>query len=130
MQCECHPFFPQTDTRKITEKHGIKIMSWYPLGGKGQTEELLNSSIIKNIAEKYGKSPAQIVLRWHIQMGFIVIPGSKNPEHIKSNIDIYDFALSEDGMNGIAKLNNGRRRYIRTDEALKGFALWKPQYEK
>lgn len=130
MQCECHPFFPQDETRKITQKHDIRIMSWYPLGGKGQTEELLNSDIVKGLAQKYKKSPAQIVLRWHIQMGFIVIPGSKNPEHIKSNIDIYDFSLSDDDMAQIAKLNNGKRRYIRTDEALKGFASWKPQYEK
>ena len=130
MQCECHPFFPQDETRKITQRHDIRIMSWYPLGGKGQTEELLNSDIIKNLAQKHKKSPAQIVLRWHVQMGFIVIPGSKNPEHIKSNIDIYDFALSDDDMAQIAKLNNGKRRYIRTDEALKGYASWKPQYEK
>ena len=130
MQCECHPFFPQDETRKITQKHDIRIMSWYPLGGKGQTGELLNSDIIKALAQKYGKSGAQIVLRWHIQMGFIVIPGSKNPEHIKSNIDIYDFSLSDEDMAQIAKLNNGKRRYIRTDEALKGFASWKPQYEK
>lgn len=130
MQCECHPFFPQDETRKITQRHDIRIMSWYPLGGKGQTEELLNSNIIKALAQKHKKSPAQIVLRWHIQMGFIVIPESKNPEHIKSNIDIYDFALSDDDMAQIAKLNNGKRRYIRTDEALKGFASWKPQYEK
>ena len=130
MQCECHPFFPQDETRKITQRHDIRIMSWYPLGGKGQTEELLNRDIIKNLAQKHKKSPAQIVLRWHIQMGFIVIPGSKNPEHIKSNIDIYDFSLNDDDMAQIAKLNNGKRRYIRTDEALKDYASWKPQYEK
>ena len=130
MQCECHPFFPQTETRKITEKHNIRIMSWYPFGGKGQTEELLKSDIISNLSKKYNKSSAQIVLRWHIQMGFIVIPGSKNPEHIKSNIDIYDFSLSNDDMAEIAKLNNGKRRYTRTDEALRGFESWKPQYEK
>ncbi|MBQ6171502.1 MAG: aldo/keto reductase, partial [Clostridia bacterium] len=78
IQVECHPFFPQEELRKITEKEDIKIMSWYPLGGKGMTAELLESPIVTKIAAKYGKSPAQVVLKWHTQMGFIVIPGSKN----------------------------------------------------
>ena len=129
IQVECHPFFPQTELRKVVKEKDIMIMSWYPLGGKGMTAELLESPVIKGIAAKYGKSPAQVVLKWHVEMGFIVIPGSKNVAHIKDNIDIFDFTLSKEDMENIAKLDNGERRYNRTEESLKGFALWKPTYE-
>ena len=130
IQVECHPFFPQEELRQITEKEDIKIMSWYPLGGKGRTAELLNNPIVVHLAEKYNKSSAQIVLKWHTQMGFIVIPGSKNADHIKDNIDIFDFALSDEDMKEMEKLNKGERRYTRTEEALDGFMHWKPTYEK
>lgn len=130
IQVECHPFFPQEELRQITEKEDIKIMSWYPLGGKGMTAELLESPIVTKIAAKYGKSPAQVVLKWHTQMGFIVIPGSKNAEHIKDNINIFDFALSDEDMKEMEKLNKGERRYTRTEEALDGFMNWQPTYEK
>ena len=130
IQVECHPFYPQTDLRKITDKENIRIMSWYPLGGKGMTGELLNNQIIINLANKYHKSTAQIVLRWHTQMGFIVIPGSKNVEHIKDNIDIFDFCLSNEDMNEILKLNKHQRRYIRSDEALENYLNWKITYEE
>ena len=130
IQVECHPFYPQEELRKITEKEDIKIMSWYPLGGKGTTAELLESPIVTKIAAKYGKSPAQVVLKWHTQMGFIVIPGSKNAEHIKDNIDIFDFTLSDEDMKEMEKLNKNERRYTRTEEALDGFMNWKPTYEK
>ena len=130
IQVECHPFFPQEELKQITEKEDIKIMSWYPLGGKGMTAELLESPIVTKIAAKYGKSPAQVVLKWHTQMGFIVIPGSKNAEHIKDNIDIFDFALSDEDMKEMEKLNKGERRYTRTEESLDGFMNWQPTYEK
>ena len=130
IQVECHPFFPQDELRKITEKEDIRIMSWYPLGGKGMTGELLNNPIVLALAEKYNKSAAQIVLKWHNEMGFIVIPGSKNADHIKANIDIYDFALTDDDMKEMAKLNKNERRYTRTDAALDGFVTWQPTYEK
>ena len=129
IQVECHPFFPQVDLRKVVEPLNIKIMSWYPLGGKGMTADLLNNPIVANIASKYHKSTAQVILKWHVQMGFIVIPGSKNVDHIKDNIDIFDFTLSQDDMNQIAKLNSGERRYTRTEEALANFASWKVTYE-
>ena len=129
IQVECHPFYPQTDLRKTTDKYDIKIMSWYPLGGKGMTAELLDSDIIKNMANKYHKSPAQIVLKWHNEMGFIVIPGSKNVDHIKDNINIFDFELTKDDMNEISKLDSGKRGYTRTDEALSNFLNWHITYE-
>lgn len=130
IQVECHPFFPQHELRKITDKEDIRIMSWYPLGGKGMTGELLNSPTVLALAKKYGKSSAQIVLRWHVEMGFVVIPGSKNVDHIRDNLDLFDFALSEEDMKRIALLDNGERRYIRTEESLLGFASWKVPYEE
>lgn len=130
IQVECHPFYPQEELREIIEKKGIKIMSWYPLGGKGMTKDLLENDIVVSLAKKYHKDPAQIVLRWHTKMGFIVIPGSKNINHIKENIDIFDFELSNDDMTLMATLNNGKRRYIRTNEALENFLNWKIPYEE
>lgn len=130
IQVECHPFYPQEELRKTTEPEGIRIMSWYPLGGKGMTAGLLNDERIKAIAKKHGKSTAQVVLRWHVQSGFVVIPGSRDPEHIKDNVNIFDFSLDGDDMASIATLNSGTRRYTRTDEALRRFAEWKITYEK
>lgn len=130
IQVECHPFFPQDELRKITDKEHIAIMSWYPLGGKGMTDELLHQPLIEKMAEKHHKTTAQVILRWHIQMGFVVIPGSKNIDHIRDNYAIYDFNLDEEDMRLIATLNNGQRRYIRTDEALERYATWKFEYEK
>lgn len=130
IQVDCHPFFPQDELRKITDKEHIAIMSWYPLGGKGMTDELLHHPLIEKMAEKHHKTTAQVILRWHIQMGFVVIPGSKNVDHIRDNYAIYDFNLDEEDMRLIATLNNGQRRYIRTDEALERYATWKIEYEK
>ena len=130
IQVECHPFYPQDELRKITGKEDIRIMSWYPLGGKGMTGELLNNPIVISIAEKHHKSPAQVVLKWHTQMGFIVIPGSKNVDHIKDNINIYDFELDDADMNEMAKLNIGKRRYEADDDRVEQYALWQPTYEK
>ena len=130
IQVECHPFFPQNELRKIAEKEDIKIMSWYPLGGKGMTGDLLNNPVVVAIAEKHHKSSAQVVLKWHTQMGFIVIPGSKNVDHIRDNIDIYDFELDESDMNEMAKLNKGQRRFVPSEEKLDMFQAWTPRYEK
>ena len=77
-----------------------------------------------------GKTSAQVILRWHTQMGFAVIPGSKNVEHIRDNLDILDFRLTDGEMSEIAKLNKGIRYYNRTEEQFTAFASWHPQYEK
>ncbi len=81
------------------------------------------------IGQKYGKSPAQVILRGHTQMGFAVIPGSKNVDHIRDNLDILDFALTDEEMAEIAKLDKGVRYYHRTDEQLVQFAGWRPSFE-
>lgn len=128
IQVEAHPYYPQDDLREILDKNNIKLMSWYPLGHGDRS--LIEEPIINELANKYNKSAAQIILRWHIQMGFIVIPGSKNPEHIKSNIDIFDFKLTNEDMNKISMLNKNVRYYNGTEEDLKRYASWQPEYEK
>ena len=128
IQVEAHPYFAQDELRQTLDKYGIRLMSWYPLGHGNRS--LIEEPVFRQLGEKYGKSSAQVILRWHIQMGFVVIPGSKNVDHIKDNLDIMDFTLADDEMAEIAKLNKGVRYYTRTDEALAGFASWQPQYEK
>ena len=88
-----------------------------------------NEPVFAKIGQKYGKTPAQVILRWHTQMGFAVIPGSKNVDHIKDNLDIMDFRLTEEEMAEVAKLDRGERYYHRTDEQLKAFAAWRPAFE-
>ena len=127
IQVECHPYFPQIELRKLTDKEDIKLMSWYPLGHGDKS--LINESVFKELGVKYGKTPAQVILRWHTQMGFIVIPGSKNPEHIKDNFNIFDFKLTDNEMNEIAKINKNKRYYTRTDASLAGFAKWMPNLD-
>lgn len=127
MQAEAHPYFPQTETRKILDEKGIKLMSWYPLGHGDKS--LISQPVFKKLAEKYGKTAAQVCLRWHIDMGFIVIPGSKNPKHIADNFDILVFSLTGDEMKEIARLDNGKRYYNRTEAQLEGFSAWHPNYE-
>lgn len=127
IQVEAHPYYTQDELRKNLDKYDIKLMSWYPIGHGDKT--LIEENIFKELGEKYNKTPVQIILRWHIQMGFIVIPGSKNVEHIKDNLDILDFELTKEEMNEISKINKNIRYYNRTDEQLEHFANWKPEYE-
>ncbi len=127
IQVEAHPYFTQDELRKITDKEDIKIMSWYPLG-HGDSN-LINEPIFTELAKKYNKSNAQVILRWHTQMGFIVIPGTKNPEHIKDNFNIFDFELTDEDMQKIATINKNIRYYTRTDEQLENFKNWHPDFE-
>ena len=127
IQVEAHPYFTQSELRDELKPYGIKIMSWYPLGHGDKS--LLEEPIFTSLAKKYSKTPAQIILRWHTQMEFVVIPGSRNVDHIRDNLNILDFTLTEDEMAQIAKLDSGMRYYHRTDEQLKQFALWHPAYE-
>ena len=99
-------------------------MSWYSLGHGDKA--LIEEPVFAELGKKYGKSPAQVILRWHIQMGFVVIPGSKNLEHIRDNLAIMDFELTADEMAKIASLDKGERYYHRTDEQRLQFAAWKP----
>ncbi len=127
IQVEAHPYFTQKELRSLIGKYGIRIMSWYPLGhGDGK---LMDEPVFAELAAKYSKSSAQIILRWHIQMGFAVIPGSRNVDHIRENFNIFDFQLTEDEMSRIARLDRGERYYHRTEEQLAQFAAWHPVYE-
>ena len=128
IQVEAHPYFTQEELRRTLDKYGIKIMAWYPLGHGDKS--LINEPIFTEFADKYGKSNAQIILRWHTQKGFVVIPGSKNVAHIKDNADIFDFTLTDGEMAQIAKLNKGVRYYNGTEEDLARYAMWQPTYEE
>ena len=127
IQVEAHPYFTQPELRKTLDKYDIKLMSWYPLGHGDKS--LINEPVFVQLGQKYGKTPAQVILRWHTQMNFAVIPGSRNVDHIKDNLNILDFTLTDEELKEIAKLDKGVRYYHRTDEQLKQFAGWRPQFE-
>ena len=103
-------------------------MAWYPLGHGDRS--LIEEPVFTELGARYGKTPAQVILRWHTQMGFVVIPGSKNVDHIRDNLDILDFSLTDAEMAKIARLDTGRRYYHRTDEQLTHFAGWRPEFEQ
>jgi 2,5-diketo-D-gluconate reductase A len=106
-QIELHPYLPQAELRAYHQEHGIATEAWSPIGGQGG--DLLHEKSLAGLGEKYGKSPAQIVLRWHIQLGDIVFPKSTTPSRIAENIDVFDFELADDDMTIIGELDNGTR---------------------
>lgn len=109
MQVECHPYFAQKELKRRLEPYGTAIESWYPLAHGDK--KLIGESVFSSLAAKYGKSNVQIILRWHIQSGNIVFPKSTNPDHIRSNIDIFDFELTPDEMSQIDALDISKRLY-------------------
>ena len=119
LQIECHPYAQRVEMRKKAAKYGIQVECWYPLGGAQSQGLLLRDPVIKKIAEAHGKSPAQIILRWHIQEGFSVIPGATNPDYIKENIQIFDFALTDNEMQQIRSLNKEQRIFNASMEDVK-----------
>ena len=104
-QIELHPWLPQTDVRAYNAAHGIQTEAWSPLA-RGR---VLGNPVLDELAAKYGKSPAQIVIRWHLELGNVVIPKSITPSRIAENIDVFDFALDTDDMALIATLETGER---------------------
>lgn len=109
VQNENHIFYQNNSLRDYVKKFGTVIEAWYPFGGRGNTQKNFNDATIMKIARAHGKTSAQIILRWQIQDGYIVVPGSKNPAHIAENFDIFDFELTPDEMNQIRALNKNRR---------------------
>ena len=109
IQNENHIYYQNAELQEYVSQYGIIIESWYPFGGRGHTSENFNNKVIKEIAEKNGKTSAQIILRWQLQAGYIVIPGSSNPDHIAENYDIFDFELSKEDMKNIANINKNQR---------------------
>jgi len=120
VQVEAHPYYPQTELKKLLSETDMGMMAWYPLGHGDKN--LVNEPVFSRLAEKYGKSNAQIILRWHIQMGNVVFPGSKNPAHIRDNFDIFDFTLTDAEMAEIAAVDKGVRYYNATPEMLAAYA--------
>ena len=116
IQMEAHPYYRDEETISTLAPCGCRVMAWYPLGHGDHA--LLEEPIVKELAEKYGKSAAQVILRWHTQVGNIVIPGSTNPEHIKANLNIFDFELTEEEMKQMAGLNKNVRYYYPDEEKL------------
>lgn len=120
IQVEAHPYYPQNALKERVKDIDMHIQAWYPLGHGDPT--LQAQPIFKELAEKYGKSTAQIILKWHVQSGNIVIPGSKNPAHIKDNADIFDFELTPEEMAEIAKVDSGKRYYEPDEAKLQAYA--------
>lgn len=109
VQNEIHPFYQENDVIPYIQSLGIVVQGWYPFGGRGHTSELLNNEVIVEIADYHNVSSAQVILRWNLQKGVVVIPGSSNPDHIKENTDIYDFVLSEEEMEQINSLDRNEK---------------------
>ena len=127
LQTEVHPYSQEKELKKFLSKEGMVIQAWYPLGHGDKA--LIQEPLFTELAKKYGKSNVQIILRWHIQDGNIVIPGSKNPDHIKDNFDLFDFSLTEDEMAKIAAMDQQKRYYHSTPEILKRYAEMVPDVD-
>lgn len=128
LQTEIHPYSQEKGLKEFLSKEDIVIQAWYPLGHGDAA--LLQEPVFAKLAEKYGKSNAQIILRWHIQAGNVVIPGSKNLEHIRANFDLFDFELTAEEMQEIQKLNKDKRYYTSTPELLKSYAEMVPSVDE
>ena len=127
LQTEVHPYSQEKALKAFLDKEGIVIQAWYPLGHGDKT--LIEEPLFAEFGTKYGKSSAQIILRWHIQDGNIVIPGSKNPDHIKDNFDIFDFALTDVEMEQIAAMDKQKRYYTSTPELLEKYVTMVPDVD-
>jgi 2,5-diketo-D-gluconate reductase A len=112
-QIELHPLFPQNELRRYHADHRIVTEAWSPIGQGG---DLLQEPTLATLAENYGKTPAQVVLRWHVQLGNIVFPKSTRPERMRENIDVFDFELSDDDMQAVSSLDTGTRMGPDPDE--------------
>lgn len=124
LQTEVHPYAQAKELKKLLSKADMAIQAWYPLGHGDRA--LIEEPVFAGLAEKYQKTNAQIILRWHVQAGNIVIPGSKNPDHIKANLDIFDFALTEEEMARIGELDREKHYYTSTPEKLKAYETMMP----
>ena len=128
LQTELHPYHQESELKAFLKENGIVPQAWYPLGHGDKA--LLEEPLFAQLGKKYGKSAPQVILRWHIQSGNIVIPGSKNPEHIKANFDLFDFALTGEEMAQITALNKNVRYYTSTPEMLKKYAEMVPPVDE
>lgn len=120
LQTEVHPYNQEKELKAFLDEEAMVIQAWYPLGHGDKA--LIQEKVFAELAQKYGKSNAQIILRWQIQSGNIVIPGSKNPAHIRDNFDLFDFSLTDEEMSRIAAMDQRKRYYTSTPELLRRYA--------
>ena len=109
IQNETHPYHQSMEMKEHIAQYGTVMESWFPLGGRGNTQTLFNDETISSIAEAHGKTSAQVILRWHLQAGNIAIPGSSNEAHIQENFEIFDFELSEEEMQRMTDIDKNQR---------------------
>ena len=128
LQSEVHPYSQEQALKQFLAQEGMVIQAWYPLGHGDMA--LINEPLFTELAQKYGKSNVQIILRWHIQDGNIVIPGSKNAEHIRDNFDLFDFSLSDEEMAKIAAMDQKKRYYTSTPEMLDRYVQMVPPVDE
>lgn len=128
IQVECHPYFPQTELKALLKEHNIALQAWYPLGGRGNAS-IMSEPVIEEIAKTHGKSPAQVILRWHVQLGHSIVPGSKTPSHIAENLDLFNFELTNEEMAQINGLDKGEPIFQRTPEVEHFFATFAPDVD-
>ena len=127
IQLEAHPYCTEADVMAELAPYGTKLMSWYPLGHGDKA--LLQEKVFEKLGKKYGKSAVQIILRWHMQKGFIVIPGSSNPAHVASNFEVFDFALTDGEMQEIAALDKNKKYYNATPAQEEAYANMHPDMD-
>lgn len=128
LQTELHPYNQEPELKAFLSENGMTAQAWYPLGHGDRA--LREEPLFAKLGEKYGKTSTQIILHWHMQAGNVVIPGSKNPEHIKANFDLFDFELTADEMAQIAAMNQNKRYYTSTPELLKKYAEMVPPVDE
>ena len=128
LQSEVHPYSQEKALKQFLAQEGMVIQAWYPLGHGDKA--LINEPLFTELAQKYGKSNVQIILRWHIQDGNIVIPGSKNAEHIRDNFDLFDFSLSDEEMAKIAAMDQKKHYYTSTPEMLDRYVQMVPPVDE
>lgn len=128
LQTEVHPYSQEKALKKYLDGEGIVIQAWYPLGHGDKT--LIQEPLFAELGKKYGKTSAQIILRWHIQDGNVVIPGSKNPDHIRDNFALFDFSLTEEEMAEIGTLDQNKRYYTSTPELLEKYVTMVPPVDE
>ena len=109
VQNEIHPYYQELEVVPYIQSKGIVMEGWYPFGGRGHTSELLNDETIVEIAQNHNVTAAQVILRWNLQRGVVVIPGSSNPDHIQENTEIYHFELTDEEMQLMESLNRDEK---------------------
>ena len=127
-QIECHPYAQRKHWQQKCAKYDIKIECWFPLGGRDSKGEVMRDPVINEIAAAHGKSAVQTIIRWHIQKGFSVVPGSSNPKHIQENIEVFDFELTPEEMARIEALDQEKRYFTMSHDQIKAwmgdYKLW------